>query len=244
MKTTATRLVTFSQCPFLYRVLYEVKEPLPVLGTRRRFGNVIHAAIASYEKSGRNLARARETLEERSSGLNRKELDEAIAILEWRHERVRGRGGRPVLVEGSLRASVAGHRLEVRMDRLDASGEDLLLAEYKAGRVVDLDVVRVQLTLLSYAVLDVFRRAPTHWEIELLAARRVLELPAVTSPEELERFTRGLIERVESGDRSPKPYDPRFCRKCPARSYCPLQQAEPRPFSRSTERTDPSGLLF
>ena len=45
MRTTATQLVTQFTCPFLRYVSYEMKEPLPVWGTRRRFGNVIHALV-------------------------------------------------------------------------------------------------------------------------------------------------------------------------------------------------------
>lgn len=230
VRITATKLVTFSQCPFLYRVLYEVREPLPVLGTRRRFGNAVHAAIAAYEKTGRSLARAIETLGERGRGLSSADLEEAKSILEWRHGRAKEKEGRPVLVEGSLQASLAGHRLQVRMDRLDAVGADLLLAEYKAGRVVDLEVVRTQLMILAYAIHDVFKRTPSRWEVEVLSARKVIPVPAVTDPQDLRSFAVTLAKRLSSGDRQPKPYDPRFCRRCPAREYCPLQRREPRPF--------------
>ncbi len=36
MRVTATQLVTYWTCPFLWHVSYEVKEPLPVWGTRWR----------------------------------------------------------------------------------------------------------------------------------------------------------------------------------------------------------------
>lgn len=244
MKTTATQLVTFYTCKFLFKVLYEVKEPLPVLGTWRRFGNVIHAAIAAYEAGGRSLERALEVLEERRAGLRPKDLEEARQILAWRHVTRQGREGRPVLIEGPLRASVAGHRLEVRMDRLDAAGEDLLLAEYKGGMTVDLELVRVQLMILSYAVLDVFGRAPSRWEVELLRARKVVSLPAEISPERLEEFTAGLVRGVAEGDREPRPYNPGFCKRCPARQFCPKITSSPKAFTRKPTPVEKEHLLF
>lgn len=244
MKTTATRLVTYSQCPFLYRVLYEVREPLPVLGTRRLFGNAIHAAIAAYERSGRSMDCAIETLDERGRGLNRQDRDEARSILVWQHERAVGREGKPILIEGSLRASIAGHRLEVRMDRLDAVGEDLLLAEYKGGKSFDVESIRVQLMILSYAIFDVFKRAPRHWEIEFLRSRRVLNVPAEVSPRRLEEFTGDLVNGVTQPLREPVPYDPKFCRSCPARPFCPRHHSRPKEFSKVPAPQSTQAWLF
>ncbi len=163
----------------------------------------------------------------------------------WRHERTREREGHLVLVEGSLRAHLDGHRLDVRMDRLDSVGSEYLLAEYKGGKAIDLELVRVQLMILSYAVLDVFGRAPSRWEIELLRARRVVSLPAEIDPRSLREFTGNLIHRIENGDREPRPYNPAFCKRCPARRFCPRGSAHPQPFTRPQKAgRDPQRLLF
>jgi hypothetical protein len=245
VKTTATQLVTQFTCPFLRYVSYEIKEPLPVWGTRRRFGNVIHAAIAEYERRGRSLERAFLLLEDQRAGLSPQDLEEARSVLIWRHERPREREGRLVLVEGSLRAHLDGHRLEVRMDRLDAVGGDFLLAEYKGGKAVDLELVRVQLMILAYAILDVFGRAPSRWEIELLRARRVESVPAEIDPGKLREFTRRLIQGIEKGEREPRPYDPNFCRSCPAKLHCPAWTTSPKPFTRTQEtKREIQRLLF
>lgn len=223
MRTTATQLVTFWTCPFLWHVSYEVKQPLPVWGTKRRFGTVIHAAIAEYERHGRSLERALSTLEEERAGLTPPDLEEARAILQWRHERRRGREGRPVLVEGSLRAHLGDHRLEVRMDRLDGVGGHFLLAEYKGGKSVDLDLVRVQLMILSFAILDVFGQPPDRWEVELLRARKVLELPAETDREVLRAFVSDQVRRVLQGNRDPGPTTPNSAPDVPPDSSAPKQ---------------------
>jgi CRISPR/Cas system-associated exonuclease Cas4 (RecB family) len=225
-------------------VSYEIKEPLPVWGTRRRFGNVIHAAIAEYERRGRSLERAFLLLEDQRAGLSPQDLEEARSVLTWRHERPREREGRLVLVEGTLRAQLGGQRLEVRMDRLDAVGGDYLLAEYKGGKTVDLELVRVQLMILAYAILDVFGRAPSRWEVELLRARKVVSLPAEIDPGKLREFTRGLIQGIEKGDREPRPYNPAFCKRCPARQFCPRATPHPKPFTRAAERVETQNLLF
>lgn len=245
MKVTATQLVTYWTCPFLWHVSYEVKEPLPVWGTRRRFGNVIHAAIAEYERRGRSLERALQFLDGQRAVLPLQDLEEVRSILVWRHAQAQGREGRPVLIEGSLRAQLDGHRLEVRMDRLDGIGGELLLAEYKGGKTVDSELVRVQLMILSYAIFDVFGQAPSRWEIEQLSARKVLNLPAEVDPGILRQFSRILIDGIGEGDRDPRPYDPAFCKRCPARSFCPKASMHPKPFTRSQEaKLETQRLLF
>jgi hypothetical protein len=245
LKTTATQLVTFWTCPFLWHVSYQVKQPLPVWGTRRRFGTVIHAAIAEYERRGRSLERGFLLLEDQRAGLTPQDIEEARSILLWRHERAQGREGRPVLIEGSLRAYLDGHQLEVRMDRLDCLGGEYLLAEYKGGKSVDLELVRVQLLILSFAILDVFVRAPARWEVEMLRARKVLGLPADQDPGALRLFVAGLIRRMLDGDQQPRPYASSFCRRCPARRFCPRGTDHPEPLSRGTARkTDSQLLLF
>jgi len=244
MKVTATQLVTYWTCPFLWHVSYERREPLPVWGTRRRFGNVIHAAIAEYERRGRSLERAVLVLEDHRAGLSSEDLEEARAILVWRHDRVRKREGRPLLIEGGLRAFLGVHRLDVRMDRLDRRCGEFLLAEYKGGRTVDRRPLRTQLAILAYAILDVLGRAPSHWEVELLRAREVLEIPPETDPAALRRLPDLLIRGILDGDREPRPYDPAFCRRCPARAYCPKATLHPKPLTRAVPLESPQALLF
>jgi hypothetical protein len=244
MKTTATQLVTFWTCPFLWHVSYEAREPLPVWGARRRFGNVIHAAIAEYERRGRSLEKGISALEEQSGGLSAQDIAEARAILAWRHDAARGREGRPVLVEGALRAFFGGHRLEVRMDRLDRVGGDFLLAEYKGGKGIDLELVRTQLLILSYAILDVFGRPPGHWEVELLRARKVVSLPAERDIRTLRAHVGSLIERILSGEREPRPYSDAFCTRCPARDYCPRRTPSPKPLTHAVREEQGQLTLF
>jgi RecB family exonuclease len=244
MRVTATQLVTYWICPFLWHVSYEVKEPLPVWGTRRRFGNVIHAAIAEYERHGRSLERAILILEKEQAGLSHQDLVEARSILAWRHGRPRPREAHPFLVEGPLSASIAGHRLAVRMDRLDRVGEGYLLAEVKAGREVDLRLVTVQLSILAYAVWSVLGQAPIRWQLELLRSRNVLEVEPVTDPGRLTRLTADLVRSVARADHEPKPYDETFCRKCPARRHCPRWTPHPKPFTPLRRESPPQLQLI
>jgi hypothetical protein len=244
LRTTATQLVTYFTCPFLWYVSYEIKEPLPVWGTRRRFGNVIHAAIAEYERRGRSLERALLLLEEQQGGLSRQDLEEARSILVWRHERTREREGRPFLIEGALSTSIAGYRLQVRMDRLDRVGEEYLLAEYKTGGEVDLRIVIVQLSILAYAVWSALGRAPARWQLELLRSRKVFEVDPVTDPELLTRLTADLLRSIARGHHEPRPYDRGFCRKCPAREHCPRWTPNPKPLRHHVREKETQLHLF
>ena len=227
MKLTASILVAQSVCGFLRHAQYGARQPFPFLGSRRRFGSVLHAAIAIYEKSGGRLEAGIRALE--SFILPAAELDEARGILAWRHGRERDPARRPFLIEGALHATIDDHRLEVRLDRLDRREGEYLLAEYKTGREVDPETVRAQLMVLSYAIARSLGKAPSEWELELLGARRVLRPAAERNPERLEAFVAGLARAVARDDREPEPRDPAFCRRCPARSYCPRATPHPRP---------------
>ena len=218
MKFTATLLRHQYLCPYLRFVTYEARQPLPMFGRRRRFGTVIHEAIAEYERQGRSLDAALAVLDERAAELGDEKLAEARAILEWRHTERSREGGRPIMIEGPLSTSILGHRLDVRVDRVDVAGSDLVLVEVKSGKRADIDLVRAQLAVLAYAVYRLFGRAPQAWKLELLGARRMIEIPSVTAPQELASFTANLARQVLEGRREPEPYDPSFCRRCPASS--------------------------
>jgi hypothetical protein len=229
VKVTATELVTQFTCPFLRFVSYERKEPLPAWGSRRRFGTLLHRAIAEYERRGGRLEPALSLLREEGGDLASEDAREARLILYWRHERAASREGRPLLVEGALRASLGGHRLDVRMDRLDRIGGGFRLVEMKAGKRVRLPPVRIQLWIISWAILDVLGQAPRVWEVELLRTRRVVTEPGVTDRGALREGAEHLLAGIVSGDREPRPYDPAICAGCPARIFCPRVTPEARP---------------
>jgi hypothetical protein len=227
MKLTASILVAQSRCGFLRHAQYRARAPLPFAAARRRFGSVLHVAIAVYEKSGRRLEAALAALS--TFVLPDAELDEARRILAWRHERPRERSRRPFLIEGALHAPIDGHRLDVRMDRLDRREGDFVLSEYKTGAAEEPGPLRAQMTVLSYAIARALGRAPAEWEVELLRERRVLRIPAERDPAELERAVARLAGAVARDEREPEPSDPEFCRRCPARRHCPRVTPRPEP---------------
>jgi CRISPR/Cas system-associated exonuclease Cas4 (RecB family) len=242
MKLTASILVAQSVCGFLRHVQYGARQPLPFLSGRRRFGTVLHAAIALYEKSGGRLRDALAALE--TFVLPAREIDEARAILAWRHERPRDPARRPFLIEGPLSAPLGGHRLEVRMDRLDRREGDFVLSEYKAGRRVDPGPLRAQLRLLSYAIARTLGKPPAAWEVELLGARRIVAIPPERDREALERHASELAAAVARDDRDPRPSDPSFCPRCPARAYCPRATSNPLPLAAPTNEPSAQLQLF
>ena len=56
--------------------------------------------------------------------------------------------------------------------------------------------------------------------------------------------TPGFKAGILSGDREPRPYDVAFCRKCPARAFCPVFSRTPKPFSRQPVTVETERLLF
>lgn len=243
MNLTASILVAQAVCGFLRHVQYGLRQPLPFGGARRRLGSVLHAVIAFYEKSGRRLPPALAALE--TFVLPARDLDEARAVLEWRHGRDRDPARRPFLIEGALHVALPPHTLRVRLDRLDRGEGEFVLAEYKTGRTVDPDPIRAQLRILSYAVGRALGTAPSEWEVELLGARRVVRFEPDRDPAALERYAAGLAAAVARDDREPRPYDPAFCRRCPARSYCPRASTSPLPLREpAPQRDSPQLALF
>jgi hypothetical protein len=240
MKLTASLLVAQSRCGFLRHVQYGLRLPLPFPSPRRRFGSVLHVAIALYEKSGRRLDAALAALS--SFVLPDAELDEARRILSWRHRLARDPERRPFLIEGALHAAVDGHRLDVRMDRLDRRDGDFLLTELKTGPQPDLEPLRAQLRILSFVIGRALGKTPSEWEVELLGARRVLRLSADRDPAELERFVAGLARAAARDEREPEPSDPAFCRRCPARRHCPRASARPLPLPPAPPARDAAQL--
>lgn len=240
MKLTASVLVAQSICGFLRHVQYGLRQPLPFGAGRRRLGAVLHAAIALYEKSGRRLEPALEALA--TFVLPAADLDEARAVLAWRHRRDLDPARRPFLIEGSLRAPLRRHSLDVRMDRLDRREGDYLLAEYKTGRAVDPGPLRAQLRILAYAIGRTLGKAPAEWEVELLSDRRIVRFDAERDLGELERFALGLADAVERDDREPRPSDPAFCRRCPARRHCPRATPDPEPLGEPPPRRESAQL--
>jgi hypothetical protein len=240
MKLTASILVAQSRCGFLRHVQYGLRQPLPFGGARRRFGSVLHLAIAVYEKSGRRLEAALGALS--TFVLPEPDLGEARRILSWRHAQDRDRARRPFLIEGALHTLVDGHCLDVRMDRLDRREGDFVLSEYKTGGSADPEPLRAQLMILSYAIARTLGRPPSEWEVELLGERRILRPAAEQSPVRLERFVAGLAADVARDKREPEPSDAGFCRRCPARRYCrrwtpsPEPLREPAPAGHSAQR--------
>src|ERR1051325_9796747 len=163
MKLTASLLVAQSRCGFLRHVQYGLRLPLPLFAPRRRFGSVLHVAIALYEKSGRRLEAALGALS--TFVLPEAELDEARRVLAWRHRLARDPARRPFLIEGALHAAVDGQRLDVRMDRLDRREGDFVLTELKAGRRVDPEPLRTQMRILSFAIGRALGKTPSEWEV-------------------------------------------------------------------------------
>jgi hypothetical protein len=227
MKLTASLLLAQFRCGFLRHVQYGLGLPLAQSSPRRRFGSVLHLAIAVYEKSGRRLEAAQGLVS--TFLLPDAEREEARRILAWRHGLARDPARRPFLIEGALHAAVLGQRLDVRMDRLDRREGEFLLTELKSGPQPDPEPLRAQLRILSFAIGRALGKTPSEWELELLGARRVLRLPADRDLAELERFVAGLARAALRDEREPEPSDPTFCRRCPARRHCPRASARPLP---------------
>jgi len=77
MRLTATILTAQYHCGWMRHVMYAMRMPLPVLGTARRFGNVLHTAREAYEKRGRSLDAATEVLNRYAGGMAPEDLAEA-----------------------------------------------------------------------------------------------------------------------------------------------------------------------
>src|SRR4051794_26578105 len=193
---TPSKLACFSDCPRRYRFSY-VDRPTPAKGlawAHNSVGAAVHAALRSWWElpvERRTTGAARQLLYSVWSPAGFRDDEQAerwrARAAAWLTDYVAGldRTDEPVGTERTVGCTTERLALSGRVDRIDLRGDELVIVDYKTGRVPSTeDDARGSPALAAY----------------VLGARRTLRRPC--SRVELHHLPSGTVASFEHTDRS------------------------------------------
>ncbi|MGY2084981.1 RecB family exonuclease [Blastococcus sp. SYSU DS0539] len=193
---TPSKLATFADCPRRYRFTY-VDRPQPPKGpawAHNTVGSAVHAALRSWwdlPVPRRTAAAARQLLHGVWSPTGFRDAEQSqrwrARAAGWLTEYVAGLdpADEPVGTERTVAATTERLALSGRVDRIDQRGDELVVVDYKTGRVPSTD--------------DEARGSPA-LAAYVLGVRRTLRRPC--SRVELHHLPSGTVAAFEHTDRS------------------------------------------
>jgi len=235
MQLSYSRISTFVNCGFLYRLKYIEKipaRPKPHLG----FGRILHSTLAKFysldidDPSLNDLLRIYKGYWKTGTDAYNRHYDRGLPILRRYYELNIGDYDRTVYVEQPFEIPIGYHVLSGRFDRVDRIGHDEYeIIDYKAAKQVpEQSEVDANLQLSIYALA--FRL--TTGKLPLVSFYFLPENVKVMSrrsEKEIHRMKTGLdsiVDRLMSGEG----YAPREgdeCKWCDYKHYCPLKTETP-----------------
>ncbi len=235
MQLSYSRISTFINCGFLYRLKYVEKipaRPKPHLG----FGRILHCALDKFysldtdHPSLDDLLRIYKGYWKTGSQTYNKRYASGLNILRTYYELNIGDYDRTVYVEQPFQIPIGMHTLAGRFDRVDRIGRDgYEIIDYKAAKhvpaqsEVDADL---QLGLYALAFKLTTGKLPL---VSFYFLPRNVKVTSRRTEDSLRRMQSGLdaiVHRLMSGEY----YDPcegSECKWCDYKSYCPLKTEAP-----------------
>ncbi len=252
---TPSKLATFTDCPRRYRHAY-LDRPTPPKGpawAHNSVGSGVHAALRSWWElplRERTAAAARQLLYGVWSPAGFRDADQAqrwrARAAGWITDYVTGLdpAEEPVGTERQVAATTERLALSGRIDRIDQRGDELVVVDYKTGRVPSSEDEARGSTALATYVLGVrrtLRRPCSRVELHHLPSGTVAAFEhtdrslanhvrrAEDTAEDIERATAALHEG-EDADAAFPAVPGRQCGWCDFRSSCaPGRAAGPQP---------------
>ncbi|WP_308128029.1 RecB family exonuclease [Modestobacter italicus] len=247
---TPSKLATFADCPRRYRFAY-LTRPTPPKGppwAHNTIGSAVHAALRSWWElpvERRTPAAARQLL---YSGWSRAGFRDDEQAAQWRAtaagwitDYVAGLDptDEPVGTERTVGATTEALALSGRVDRIDRRGDELVVVDYKTGRVPSTEDEARGSPALALYVLGVrrtLRRPCTRVELHHLPSGTVAAFEHtdrslanhVRRAEDIAADIGTATEALAAGadvDEAFPPVPGRQCSWCDFRSSCPTGQA-------------------
>ncbi|HEY9825717.1 MAG TPA: PD-(D/E)XK nuclease family protein [Stenomitos sp.] len=242
---SATKLVTYKQCPQQYRLRYDHKLKTPVAFGSTELGNALHHALAiayrdwhynehkpgwdwfesCWNQSVQKLSAPQ--IAEGQDILYRYYCDSVVPV---------GVMQRPLGIEGRIAAKVQFENIEFaltgRYDRLDNIDGELELIDYKTTKNPNIpDGIDVQLGLYYLALQQVYRRSLKRLTLIFLRSGEKHSFDVTADHEE---EVRSLISALALRLRSDQEWEPNtgdHCKRCTYQKYCAgvCEQPEPVP---------------
>jgi len=251
---TPSKLATFADCPRRYRFAY-VERPSPPKGppwAHNSVGAAVHAALRSWwdlPVDKRTPAAARQLL---YSGWSRAGFRDDEQVTQWRARAAAwitdyvaelDPTDEPAGTERTVGATTAALALSGRVDRIDRRGDELVVVDYKTGRVPSTEDEARGSPALALYVLGVrrtLRRPCSRVELHHLPSGTVAAFEHterslanhVRRAEDIAADIGTATEALAAGadvDEAFPPIPGQQCSWCDFRSSCPTGQAAARP---------------
>jgi putative RecB family exonuclease len=240
---SATKLVTYKQCPQAYNFRYERG-----ISTRSAFGsadlgNALHQALATayqdwhYNDHKPGWDWFEQCWEQSIAKLSAVQIQDGRNMMQQYYKTYVEPltvMTRPLGVEGKILAKVLFENIEFdimgRYDRLDYRGADLELSDYKAGRHVTVpDEIDVQLGVYYLSLYQIYRRSLKRLSLIFLRTGEQLSFEVTDEHhEQVQELISELALRLRC-DREWEPQAGEHCKRCTYQKYCRAVCDQPEP---------------
>jgi len=241
MRLSYSKLSTFWDCGFRYRLQYLEKlpgKPKPHL----RFGKSLHQALHQFytfpgtgKPDREYLLDAYRAAWPRQNEGSRRFREQGLQLLERFYDINIATYQRPYWVEEPFRVPIGGHRFVGRFDRVDhLGGKRFEVLDYKAERRVPTQTEvdeDLQLTLYALAFAKLTGDIPSLVMYHLRTNTPITTTRTQACLTIAERQVGDAAERMLAGE-ALEPRRGQECRWCDFRRYCPLQREDPEPIPR------------
>lgn len=247
---SATKLLTYRQCPQAYGFKYERGLSSPSAFGSPAFGNALHGALADIYRDW-NYAYPLPSLDwfavcwqHHTGELNPTQIHEGWAALQLYYEKsvaplpqIR----KPLGVEAKLKASFQVNNIEFslsgRYDRLDYTDDGLELIDYKTSKTIaPSDGIDLQLGLYYLILEKTYQKALQ--KLSLIYLRQGQKITFDVTPDHHQQV-RELIGDLAVKLRADQEWEPEVgdhCDRCGYQRYCPAKSEKPEPLPEGTKK--------
>jgi putative RecB family exonuclease len=240
---SATKLVTYQQCPQAYSFRYERGLKSPAAFGSAELGNALHRALAiaykdwHYHDHKPSLEWFEDSWDLCTAKLSQRQVEDGRSILQDYYKgfvEPLDVMPRPLGIERRIKATVQFGKIEFalegRYDRLDQADGSLELIDYKTTKnAATPDSVDVQLGLYSIALEQVYRQSLKRVTLIFLRAGETLSFEVNDAHREA---VRSLISDLSTKLWADDEWVPKVgghCDRCGFAKYCAAKTAKPEP---------------
>jgi putative RecB family exonuclease len=241
---SATKLVTYKQCPQAYRFRYEHRLPSPTAFGSVDLGNALHQALAiayrdwRYNEHKPTWSWFNSCWDTSCENLSTQQVEAGRSILHRYYETYIAPVpviNKPLGIESKIAAKVQFENIEFslngRYDRLDILPNGTLeLIDYKTNKVPTIpDGIDVQLGLYYLALKQIYQQSLQRLTLIFLRTGDAISFEVTQSHQEQIRELIAELALQLRSDRQWQPKTGKHCDRCRYQPYCAEKTCEPQP---------------
>lgn len=245
---SATKLLTYKQCPQAYNFKYERGLTSPSAFGSPAFGNALHGALADIYKDW-NYAYPLPSLDwfslcwqQHTGELNQAQIHEGWMALQLYYDHYIAplpQLRKPLGVEGKIKASFQVSNIEFslsgRYDRLDYTDGGLELIDYKTSKAIaPSEGIDLQLGLYFLILEQIYHQALRR--LSLIYLRQGQQVTFDVTPDHHQQVQE-MIGELAVRLRADQEWEPQVgghCNRCGYQRYCPAKSEKPEPLPEGT----------